>query len=278
MYECFCRLTELVHQALYHLYTPGQVPTGSALLSIYKECLDWYEQLPQFMKLGYNSTPAVIFIQSVLLVHRELAILLTVFHSLHYHYFILLLFRKFTKLRILGSLISTRDICVQSARAILALIDSYDSLYTLRRAPAFLPYILFAAGYVYVDSCLLLPDTSAMPSKRDTKIIRQSIEALKKINPSHKIAEHAMSILHDLSSERKMSLRFNGTRALFPSSSRGKDRQDNSELERQEDSNVISNLARTSREEGSTFGLVWLQDNVPVGGGNQIEQAGFAFI
>jgi hypothetical protein len=33
------------------------------LLSTYTQYLDWYDQIPEVLKLGINFTPAVLFVQ-----------------------------------------------------------------------------------------------------------------------------------------------------------------------------------------------------------------------
>ena len=59
---------------------------------------------------------------------------------MYYHFAFLLLFRPFIKLRFIRSDVVPRDVCSQAADAISALARSYSRLYTLRRAPSFVPY------------------------------------------------------------------------------------------------------------------------------------------
>jgi hypothetical protein len=63
VYKCFCELAELVHQCLYTLYTPGRRLTTSELMSIYTRFLNWYDSLPEALRLGHNFTPSVLFAQ-----------------------------------------------------------------------------------------------------------------------------------------------------------------------------------------------------------------------
>lgn len=63
VYQCFCELNEIVLQSLYVLYSPVQGLTAAKMLQIYHQYLDWYDQLPEAMRLGHNSTPAVLFTQ-----------------------------------------------------------------------------------------------------------------------------------------------------------------------------------------------------------------------
>lgn len=63
VYKCFCELSELVHQSLYILHSPGRPLTARDLLSIYTQYLNWYDRIPEVLRLGHNFTPAVLFAQ-----------------------------------------------------------------------------------------------------------------------------------------------------------------------------------------------------------------------
>jgi hypothetical protein len=63
VYKCLCELSELVHKSLYRLHSPRKSPTAQDLLGIYTEYLNWYNRLPEVLRLGHNSTPAVLFAQ-----------------------------------------------------------------------------------------------------------------------------------------------------------------------------------------------------------------------
>ncbi len=59
VYKCFCELSELVHQSLYILHSPGRPLTSRDLLNIYTQYLNWYDSIPEVLRLGHNFTPAV---------------------------------------------------------------------------------------------------------------------------------------------------------------------------------------------------------------------------
>ena len=63
VYKCFCELSELVHQSLYMLHSPGRPLTARDLLNIYTQYLNWYDGIPEVLRLGHNFTPAVLFAQ-----------------------------------------------------------------------------------------------------------------------------------------------------------------------------------------------------------------------
>ncbi len=63
VYKCFCELSELVHESLYILHSPGKPLTARDLLSIYTQYLNWYDRIPEVLRLGHNFTPAVLFAQ-----------------------------------------------------------------------------------------------------------------------------------------------------------------------------------------------------------------------
>ncbi|KAL1873419.1 hypothetical protein VTK73DRAFT_1010 [Phialemonium thermophilum] len=132
VYKCFCELSELVHQSLYVLHSPGRPLTSRDLLKIYTQYLNWYDKIPEVLRLGHNFTPAVLFAH------------------MYYHFAILLLFRPLIKLRIIGSSILPRDVCLQAADAIQGLLRSYSQLYTLRRTPSFVPYFVLTSAIMHL--------------------------------------------------------------------------------------------------------------------------------
>jgi hypothetical protein len=63
--RCFCELSEIVHRALYVLYTPGGNLTSRDVLDLYSRYMDWYSSLPGLLRVGVNSIPCVLFLQYV---------------------------------------------------------------------------------------------------------------------------------------------------------------------------------------------------------------------
>jgi hypothetical protein len=63
VFRCFAELSELVHQSLYALYSPGRTLTSSEVISVYFRYINWYSSLPEALRLGRNFTPAVLFCQ-----------------------------------------------------------------------------------------------------------------------------------------------------------------------------------------------------------------------
>lgn len=63
VFRCFAELSELVHQSLYTLHTPGHVLNSNEIVSVYFRYLNWYSSLPEALRLGHNFTPAVLFAQ-----------------------------------------------------------------------------------------------------------------------------------------------------------------------------------------------------------------------
>ncbi|KAG7426153.1 Nitrogen assimilation transcription factor nit-4 [Fusarium oxysporum f. sp. raphani] len=189
VYKCFCELSELVHQSLYILYSPGKPLTARELLNIYTQYLNWYERIPEVLRLGHNFTPAVLFAH------------------MYYHFAILLLFRPLIKLRIIGSKVLPRNVCTQAADAIQGLLKSYSSLYTLRRTPSFVCYFILmssimhlAIGVTTIQSDLTegLKGTAAKVEPHVAKAITQGIADLTDMAPSHHFAKQALNILRYL--------------------------------------------------------------------------------
>jgi hypothetical protein len=65
VYKTFCELSEIVHNSLYLLYTPGSNFTSHDLLELYTSFLHWYDLIPATLRLGHNFTPFVLFSQYV---------------------------------------------------------------------------------------------------------------------------------------------------------------------------------------------------------------------
>lgn len=65
VYKCFWELSELVHRSLYILNLAGRPLKSHELLDNYMRYLQWYDRLPEALRLGENFTPAVFFVQYV---------------------------------------------------------------------------------------------------------------------------------------------------------------------------------------------------------------------
>ncbi|KAI3317364.1 hypothetical protein HD806DRAFT_541288 [Xylariaceae sp. AK1471] len=154
VYKCFCELSELVHQSLYVLHSPGRPLTSRDLLSIYTQYLNWYDSIPEVLRLGHNFTPAVLFAH------------------MYYHFAILLLFRPLIKLRIIGSAILPRDVCSQAADAIQGLLRSYSQLYTLRRTPSFVPYFLLTSSIMHLAVGASVTQSPSSDARSNTSTVK----------------------------------------------------------------------------------------------------------
>ncbi len=108
---------------------------------------------------------------------------------MYYHFAILLLFSPFIKVRFVGSSISPNEVCLQAADAIMSLVRSYRQLYSLRRAPCFVPHIVLAAGIVN----LVATDSTASIGGL-TKILH-CMTHLHEMSHSHGFASRAEQIL-----------------------------------------------------------------------------------
>jgi hypothetical protein len=69
VYKSFSELSELIHDGRALVHRKGNFPQSADVLAVYKKYLEWYEGLPDQLRLGLNSTPTVLFTQSV---HRFL--------------------------------------------------------------------------------------------------------------------------------------------------------------------------------------------------------------
>ena len=106
--------------------------------------------------------------------------------SMYYHVAILLLLRPLIRYRYLQSVVSPRDICTQAAENITSLLRSYRQLYSLRRTPSFVPYIVLNASVMHlVNSHSPLGSAYTM----------QCIEDLQAMSINHGFAKEAVKII-----------------------------------------------------------------------------------
>ncbi|KAH7111007.1 nitrate assimilation regulatory protein nirA, partial [Dactylonectria estremocensis] len=121
------QLTEWVHK----LITSARSAPGIAsndIVAVYNKCLDWYESLFALVNRDGTRTPFMLFVH------------------MYYHFCILCAFRLFVSLAVGESDIQPHEICTQAAQSILALAQSYDDLFTLRRVSGLVPYFICASG------------------------------------------------------------------------------------------------------------------------------------
>ena len=120
---------------------------------------------------------------------------------MYYHYAILLLFRPFIKLDIVGSGVSPRDVCSQAADAISALVNSYSQLYTLQRTPSFVPYFVLASCITHI---VTLGTDRAGPQN-----LHQGVADLKEMRGCHGFASRGLDILRFLVAHWAIDHKFN---------------------------------------------------------------------
>lgn len=63
VYKTFCELSERVHNALYTLYSRSSSIDKQVLIATYHQYIQWYDTIPDALRLGLNFTPAVLFAQ-----------------------------------------------------------------------------------------------------------------------------------------------------------------------------------------------------------------------
>lgn len=76
---------------------------------------------------------------------------------MYYHFCLLCAFRPFVSPALEDSDVWPREMCVQAAQSILALAQSYDDLFTLRRVSGFIPYFVCASALF----CLAIEDSDS---------------------------------------------------------------------------------------------------------------------
>ncbi|UKZ74429.1 hypothetical protein TrVFT333_002097 [Trichoderma virens FT-333] len=154
--------------------------------------LNWYDRIPEVLRLGHNFTPAVLFAQPLI------------------------------KLRIIGSKVSPRDVCSQAADAIQGLLTSYAQLYTLRRTPSFVPYFVLTSAIMHlaIGATLVKSDGSetseekmkkaAKMDPRVSEALTRGIADLTEMAPCHHFAEQALNILRYLAKKWNIEVNVDG--------------------------------------------------------------------
>jgi hypothetical protein len=144
-------------------------------------------------------------------------IVLTEKPSIYYHYVIILTFRPFIGLRITNSSILPRNLCVQAADAIHGHMRSYAQLYSLRRTPSFLPYMVLMSSRLYlaVGGLSLSPESSPKHAGEDLettlKRVQSGIDDLGEMRACHRVAIIAWNMLRYLVAVLKVYVEINRT-------------------------------------------------------------------
>jgi hypothetical protein len=111
---------------------------------------------------------------------------------MYYHFAILLLFRQFWNLNIFESSTFPRTVCSEAAQNIFVLIRSFKDLYTLRRTPSFVPYIILTATLAYLADIKHEQTVNGMTSLTYGS---QGLNLLLEMCTSHFFAKRAIEII-----------------------------------------------------------------------------------
>lgn len=105
------------------------------------------------------------------------------------------------KVRFLESRVSPTQICLQAADAIASLASSYRQLFTLRRPPSFVPYIVLASGIMHLACAdIACKRTSNISINASMHILQGTADLLEMI-PSHRFARRGTQVLRIMARE-----------------------------------------------------------------------------
>ncbi|PHH83234.1 hypothetical protein CDD82_2845 [Ophiocordyceps australis] len=121
------QLTELVYTYISVANTNGQFDAKDAL-AIYTKCLHWYNDVFPMLPKTENDAPLALFIH------------------IYYHFCLLCLFQPVSNLFQSNIYLQPQNICLQAARTIIELVESYTGLFSLQRVSIFIPHFVWAAG------------------------------------------------------------------------------------------------------------------------------------
>jgi hypothetical protein len=112
---------------------------------------------------------------------------------MYFHFAILIFFRPFRNQNIAESTTSPRKICSEAAENLFTLIKSYRDLYTLRRVPSFVPYMILTANLAYLVDLTDDDDDDEQPNPSHSDLA--SLSYLQDMCTSHDFAERALDIV-----------------------------------------------------------------------------------
>ncbi|KAK5657280.1 hypothetical protein OQA88_3342 [Cercophora sp. LCS_1] len=121
------QLTELVYQLIVSAQTDLE-GASKDIAARYSRCLNWYTDFFKILAPDGGRTPFVLFIH------------------MYYHFCLLCVFRPFVGLVLERTDLWPHKICTQATQSILALGQSYDDLFTLRRVSGLIPYFVATSG------------------------------------------------------------------------------------------------------------------------------------
>ena len=121
-------------------------------------------------------------------------------------------------MQIIGSQVSPREVCIQSANAIQSLVSSYTKLYTLRRTPSLMPFFIFASAIpgLFIGAKAVQNDPTKSTIKPPLgKTFEQSIASLTETAPYHPFAKRALCVLRHFAHKWNVNLDVEKSRATF---------------------------------------------------------------
>ncbi|KAM3541266.1 hypothetical protein ARSEF1564_005827 [Beauveria bassiana] len=121
------QLTEWVYKVIV-AHQKDSLSNQGKVLATYTKCLGWYRDVFELVGDGGSRSPFILFIH------------------MYYHFCLLCAFRPFIGCNFTDTESQPHEMCGQAVQSILALAQSYDDLFTLRRVSALIPYFVCASG------------------------------------------------------------------------------------------------------------------------------------
>ncbi|KAM3522943.1 hypothetical protein NHJ13051_005403 [Beauveria bassiana] len=121
------QLTEWVYKVIV-AHQKDSLSNQGKVLATYTKCLGWYRDVFELVGDGGSRSPFILFIH------------------MYYHFCLLCAFRPFIGCNFTDTKSQPHEMCGQAVQSILALAQSYDDLFTLRRVSALIPYFVCASG------------------------------------------------------------------------------------------------------------------------------------
>ncbi|KAH0543659.1 hypothetical protein FGG08_002097 [Glutinoglossum americanum] len=179
MLRHYSDLALIMNDTLNAFYAPRIRMTSKSLLVFYARCTAWYDGLPKELLPVKTPSPAILMLSMV------------------FHDFIIHLFRPFLKVRLLGSTVSPRAACTQSAEEISRLMTTYRDMYGLRRI------VVLAAHIILSSSTILLLN---LPCPKASRNLVQCIRDLEEMSAHNIFCYRSLDIIRSLAQKWSIAI------------------------------------------------------------------------
>ncbi|KAF2108137.1 fungal-specific transcription factor domain-containing protein [Lophiotrema nucula] len=178
--QAFSTLSELVNDNNFMFYAPKERLTSRRVLEMYHKYLNWLKSLPEPLRISEVSERQP---------QPHIIILLTI-SSMLYHTVVLHLFRPLLKVDMIHSDVRPREICIESANSVAALLRRYRKYYDMRACQLVITHILLSTCIVHL---LYSKDYTTSAAN-----LLEGLQGLEALHVCHYFGARSFKIVHSL--------------------------------------------------------------------------------